>query len=258
MSWAGRRRFTYFSIFMSVFILVLLWIFYPVIFKSPTCFDNKKNGDERGVDCGGSCSLICKADTKDPVILWSRAFPVAGTSYNLVAMVENPNIDGAIKEVSYEFKIYDNNHLLVGTKEGTTFLPANGQYAIFGPRFDAKDNNIRSVKFDFTGEINYHKKENTLNNLPIKISNINYNIDKNSTTITALMSNSSIYNLPSYDIVGVFYDKDSNAINVSKTHKDGLKTNSKTNLTFTWPFGFSETPTSYDIIPMVNPFETDF
>jgi hypothetical protein len=32
---------------------------YGSICFSPTCFDVTKNGDEEGVDCGGSCELPC-------------------------------------------------------------------------------------------------------------------------------------------------------------------------------------------------------
>jgi len=34
-------------------------------FTVTSCFDGSKNGDETGVDCGGSCSLVCPAEPSD-------------------------------------------------------------------------------------------------------------------------------------------------------------------------------------------------
>ena len=88
MTWATKRKLQYLSAVFVLFLLVLFIILYPIIFKKPTCIDNIMNGTETGVDCGGSCSLMCKEKTSDPIIFWSRAFPVVGKTYNLVAFIE--------------------------------------------------------------------------------------------------------------------------------------------------------------------------
>jgi len=258
MTWAGKRRLKYFLFLLLILLIILLIIFYPLIFKSPTCSDNKQNGEETGIDCGGSCSLICETDTKDPVIIWSRAFPINDSSYNLVALVENQNTDGAIKNISYQFKIYNSNNSLIGVETGETFLPANGRYAIFGPRFDTTELSIRSVTFEFTSDFVFYKKENYLDSLPISINDIVFDTDKDSSKLSAVMKNDSIYDLPSFDIIAIFYDEDGNAINASRTYKNKLVSDSETDLIFTWPIGFTETPNSYDILPMINPFDLDF
>lgn len=258
MTWASKRRWQYLGGLFLFIALILFWILYPIIFSTPTCDDKKKNGSENGVDCGGQCSLICKIDTREPVVLWSRAFHITANSYNLVAFIENPNINGAVRSVSYEFRIYDDNNMLIGTKTGKTFLPANQQFVVFGPRFDAGNSKIKSVLFDFTEELSFFKKPSVINELPIYINNISFNTNDNSTSLTAVMNNESIYDLPSFDVVAIFYDKDHNAVNASKTHKDSLATNSKTNLVFTWPKGFDENPASEDLIPIINPFEAEF
>jgi hypothetical protein len=140
MSWASRRKIQYILGLLVFISLVVFAFIYPSLTKKPTCFDNKQNGDERGIDCGGSCNLFCSQDVSEPSILWSRAFHVVGNSYNLIALVENKNKNAAISSISYEFKVYDTNNLLIGRKVGTTYIPPNKQFAIFESRFDSGQN----------------------------------------------------------------------------------------------------------------------
>ena len=57
----------------GVVAIIAGYFVYTVLFKvDPTCFDGKKNQDERGIDCGGVCALVCLADAKTVVPIWSR------------------------------------------------------------------------------------------------------------------------------------------------------------------------------------------
>lgn len=259
MTWAGKRRFQYLGGLFLFIALIVFWVLYPVIFSKPTCTDGKMNGTETGIDCGGTCSLMCKADVSDPLVLWSRAFHVTSSAYNLVAIIENPNTNSAIKSASYEFQVFDTDNKMIGRREGTTFLPPNQQFAIFEPRFDAGNSQVKHVLFRFTSDLVWYKRNPTINTLPIFVDNKVFNTNENSSTLTAVMNNESIYDLPPFDAVAIFYDADRNAINASKTHKEGLGTNSKITLTFTWPKGFGDDPVPpYDVIPLINPFTTPF
>jgi hypothetical protein len=94
------------------------------------------NGTESGVDCGGSCRLYCSAQVSAPVVLWSRIFPISGSKYNLIAYVENQNIDAAVPDINYEFRVYDTEGKLIGRREGHTFIPPNQRFGIFEAHFD--------------------------------------------------------------------------------------------------------------------------
>jgi hypothetical protein len=258
MSWASRRQFQYISgllIFLGLIGLIIAW---PYITKAPTCTDGKQNGGERGVDCGGSCQRICNADASEPVILWYRAFPVTGSVYNLVAFVENRNKEAAIAQVSYEFRIYDTNNILIGRRQGKTFIPANQQFAIFESRFDSGASDIKSVNFDFTSPFVWLKKKPVIQTLPIRVDEIIMSEDKSSPSLTARINNDSIYDLPSFDVVALLYDIKHNVINASKTHKEGLDTNQNSLLLFTWPNPLTDDPATKDILVQVNPFTTPF
>ncbi len=258
MSWASKRQFKYFSFFLLFVAVIIFIIIYPFIFKKPTCSDGKQNGTEAGVDCGGSCSLVCKNDVSTPVVLWSRAFPVTGTNYNLVAFVENRNKSAGVISAHYEFRIYDKSNKLLGRREGTTFIPSNQQFAVFEPRFDSGQSQIKSVTFEFLEPLMWVKKLPTTQTLPINVKNIIFDNNKNTPSLSATVFNNSVYDLPEFDVIAILYDADHNAINASKTHKDKLLNNDSTPVMFTWPEVLSSIPVTQDIMVLINPFSVSF
>jgi len=258
MSWASRRQFKYFSIFIFFVAIIVFAIIYPLIFKKPTCFDNKKNGIETGIDCGGSCSVMCESDISKPVVLWSRAFPVIGSNYNLVAFIENRNKTSGVISASYEFRMYDSNNNLLGRREGKTFIPPNQQFAVFESRFDAGQSKVKTVTFEFSPSLVWVKKFPTLQTLPIRVNNIILDNNKDTPRLSATISNESVYDIPEFDVITILYDGDKNAINVSKTHKDKLLSNNSIPVVFTWPEPLSSVPLTKDIMVLINPFSVSF
>lgn len=258
MSWASKRQFKYLSLFVLVVALIIFALIYPLIFKKPTCSDGKQNGAETGVDCGGSCSLMCKSDVSDPVVLWSRAFPVTGSNYNLVAFIENRNKNAGVVTAKYEFRIYDANNKLLGRREGKTFIPPNQQFAIFEPRFDSGESELKSVTFEFLSPLIWVKRAPTLETLPIRVKDIVLDNNTDTPSLSAVISNDSIYDIPEFDVVAILYDADHNAINASSSHKDKLLNGSSLPVTFTWPEALSAYPVTKDILVLINPFSVSF
>ncbi|NVN97408.1 hypothetical protein HXX01_04255 [Candidatus Nomurabacteria bacterium] len=258
MTWAAQRRLQYIGGLFLVFCIILFIFLYPIIFRKPTCFDGKQNGDETGVDCGGSCQLMCKEKISDPVILWSRAFPVVGNTYNLVAYIENQNKNSGVVEASYEFRVYDVKNLLIGRRQGTTFIPPNKQFAIFEPRIDFAQREVKSVSFEFTGPLTWVRKEPTLNNLSIFADKVTMGDDMNNPSLTAVIKNESIYEIPSFDVIAILYDENHNAINASKTVKESLPSNDSMPVFFTWPNALTGVPVIKDVLISINPFTVSF
>lgn len=258
MSWASRRQLQYFSGFVLFIALIVFVFLAPTIFKKATCTDGKQNGGETGVDCGGVCTRMCEADITAPAVLWSRAFNVIDSNYNLVAFVENRNKTSAVYEASYEFRIYDINNKLLGRREGKTFIPPNQQFAVLESRFDAGQGEVKSVSFDFVGDIIWVKKAPTLQTLPIRISNITIDNNEDTPSLSATINNDSIYDIPEFDVVAILYDQDHNAINASKTHKAKLANNTSVPVIFTWPEALPLVPVTQDILVQINPFQVSF
>jgi len=254
MSWASRRQSKYLlGLFLFIGLIVFLFAL-PTITKKPTCSDGKQNATERGVDCGGSCERVCDADVSEPIVLWKRAFPVTGNIYNLVAFVKNQNQNAGIADIKYEFRVYDTNNILIGRREGSTFIPPNQEFAIFESRFDGGEQEVKSVTFSFQKPFVWLKKDPSIALLPISVDNIVYGEDKTKPSMTARITNDSIYNIPAFDVITILYNTERIAINASKTRRDGLASNTNAPLIFTWPEAFSEDPVTEDVFVGINPF----
>lgn len=258
MSWASQRQFQYMGGVFLFFAIIAGFIVYPILTKQATCTDGKQNGDERGVDCGGSCSKVCNADVAEPLVLWYRAFPVTGHNYNLVAYVSNTNKAAGLYNVGYEFRAYDTNNLLIGRREGTTYLPPNQQFAIFEPRFDSGKAEVKSVTFEFKQPFTWYKRAATVTTLPVHITNVILGDSKDAPTLSARINNESVHDLPEFDVVAFVYDVNHNVINASKTRLGGLESNGTANLSFSWPNAFSDTPVSNEVFMQLNPFLVSF
>ncbi len=65
----SRMRKRLVLIILIVAIVVLIGVpLYFLFYKAPTCSDGLMNGDETGVDCGGSCQRLCTAESLPIVI----------------------------------------------------------------------------------------------------------------------------------------------------------------------------------------------
>lgn len=254
MSWAGRRQFTYLSI-VIIFVAFVLFLFLrPILFPTPTCGDNRKNGDEQGVDCGGSCMKLCSTQTTNPTILWSRAFLVSGSSYNLLAYAENQNQNGGGYEAEYEFKVYDTDNLLIGRRTGKTFIPPNQRFAVFESRFNTGQKIPKNVTFEFTSQISWWNKDSIIQKYPIKVDRVLLGDDSSSPSLTARVRNESIIDIKEFDAIAILYDANKNAIAVSKTRGNDLRSNTERTMLFTWLRPFEETPVTKEVFLQINPF----
>lgn len=258
MTWATKRKLQYLGGLFGFLMIVLFIFLYPIIFKKPTCTDGKKNGDEVGVDCGGACLRMCLDRTSEPVVLWSRAFPVVENTYNLVAFIENQNKNSGIKKIKYEFRIYDVNNRMIGRREGSTFIPPNKQFAIFEPTISFGESVVKSVAFEFIGPFDWIRKEPTLNNLAMYVDKIVMGDDRYNPSLSAVIKNESIHDVPSFEVVSILYDENRNAINASKTVKDGIPSNSSSSVYFTWPLPLNSEPVIKEVLFSINPFEVSF
>jgi hypothetical protein len=130
-SWSTRRKYGYLFIFLAFLLLLVGTPAFFFLYKAPTCFDNKQNGNERGVDCGGSCAKLCPADFTMPRVLWSYTMKVVPEIYNAMAYVQNANQGAEARFVPYAFKFYDSKGDLISQRTGMTFVPAGQKFSVF-------------------------------------------------------------------------------------------------------------------------------
>ena len=246
MSWAQRRKFTYLGTIAIIFIIIAVWIFVAYFYKAPTCFDGKMNGDEQGVDCGGSCTLLCRSQYVPLTVLWSRFSKVSDGVYNVLAYIENPNINAGANNLSYTFKLYDKNGVVLSERSGYTFAPANKIMAVFEPEMLTRNQVPQRVEFSFTSPAVWLKQTSQENNL--SLSQLQVSRSDTSPRLSAFLLNNSINNIKLIEAVGIIYDAQGNTIAFSRTIIDNLQGKESREINFNWPKPFSNVAARTEIV----------
>ncbi len=251
-TWSARRK----TIYLGLgFLILLIFVAIPtflLVHKVPTCFDGKQNGDETGVDCGGSCQILCSFEALDPTILWSRAFRVTDSVYSAVAYIENPNINSETM-ATYAFSLFDANNVLIATKKGVTFVPKNKTLAIFEPNIATGLKVPARVSFEFIQEFEWRKTDQPAP--PLVVTQNILSRENTSPRVDADIQNRSLKPIERIELVALVYNDQGNAIAASRTFVDRLEADQSAHVTFTWPTPFAEAEGSavVEIIPRVIP-----
>lgn len=255
MTWALKRQILYIIVLILFLLGAGFLISRPILNKAPSCVDNKQNGDETGIDCGGSCARACLAETDKISVLWSRSFKVVAGRYNAVAYLENHNQNTAVDKIKYRFRFADANNVYIGKREGTTSVPPYGKFVIFEPAIDVGNSIPVYTSLEFTSVPNWIKvSEDKVNELHILVSNISLSGENFAPFLSATIKNDSFFIVPDIRVAAILYDANHNAVSASLTYIDKLISGETKDITFTWPEPFDRKVIAKEIIPMYNVF----
>ncbi len=248
MSWASKKRFTYAGgvfLFFAVIIGIplIIWIYQP-----PSCFDGKLNQTETAIDKGGPCQILDERHLSPHSILWSRAFPVRGGLYNVIAYIENPNEGGGVREVGYRFGLYDEKNVLVAERKGTTFILPGGVTPVFEGGIGTGSRAVARTYFEFTSRLVWEHMENATR--AISISNKIITTPNATPRLSAVVKNTSVAPSLNPSFTAVIFDSAGNAFAASATTLARLAPNEEQEVTFTWPDPFPSAVGRIDILPI--------
>ncbi len=242
--WAFYRRLQYGTGF-GVFWLCIFSLVYVGFFHSPAnCYDGRQNADERGVDCGGGCALICAFDVKQPTVQWSRSFRVTEGQYNAVGYIENNNLEAASSEVPYTMSLYDAEGLIT-ERTGTTILPSDSVYPVFEARIDTLGRTPTQT-FLKLGEITQWVKAQSGRDQFTVQSRQLLNADARP-RLEATIYNEALTEAKKVEVVATIFDARGNALTSSRTFIDNFAPRSLEEAVFTWPEPIAKTVRSCEI-----------
>jgi hypothetical protein len=212
---------------------------------APTCFDNKQNQGEEGIDCGGPCKKQCLGEIKEPLVLWTKFFKIGQEKYDAIALIENPNLFLGLPSVKYQFKLYDKDNALIVSKDGETFINPGETFPIFETNIAAGQRVPQRAFIELEKNLKWERIEKEKPQLVVskkQFSNL-----PPFPRLDAVIDNKSISSLDNIFSVAILYDKEKNAMAVSATKIDNLQGGASGNISFTWPQPFSEEPSLIEI-----------
>lgn len=253
-SWSSRRKLAYGSI--TVFGLILLVIIpaFLYFYKAPTCSDRILNGDETGVDCGGSCVRLCQSSFLPPQISWGGAKfeKVAEGLYNVAALIENKNVNGAALNVPYKISLFDDKGILIVEKKGTVTLYAHRNSLAFEPAVSVGKRIPVKATFEFIQAPIWFKSHDVLGGLAVVDKK--YTEDDANSSLEVILENRTLFPYQNINVSVILSDSDGNAIGFSRTTIDSIASKSGREVApFTWPIGRKGAVKSIDVVPSILP-----
>ena len=254
MKWSSRRQLTY--LFVIVFFLaILVGLVYLIYKPEPSCFDGIKNQGEEDVDCGGPCALVCKKNALPLKTYWARVFGLKDNLYDAAALVENENPNLGVKNLQYEFQLFDSNNVLLVKRKGETFVNPGEKFVIFESNIESSQTYQATKAFIEIQESPAWEKTPTVPRV-ISIERIGFN-NEPFPTLHLNVKNNSFDNYRQIKISSVLSDQNQNAFAASATFIDELLAGEKKEVFLTWPKSFEVEPSYVDNFWRINSFDLE-
>jgi hypothetical protein len=203
-------------LFLIVFSAYLIW-FKP----APTCFDNKQNQNETGVDCGGPC-LPCEIRTLTPLEASSMKYFPSDSQIIFVVEIKNSNLNWAADSFSYTFEIYGENGAKIKSFTENSFIYAGEIKYIIEPveinSADVKDVKISFSNLDWKTKDEFTKPE--VQTREIKTEKAESGVSE--LIVSGFINNSNAFSLSKARIIAFLSDKTGTQIGASKTELENI------------------------------------
>jgi hypothetical protein len=252
MNWAQQRKATYTISFLFIVLIILSTLALFLFRTTPTCHDGVQNQGEQGIDCGGPCTILCRAQYSDPTILWTRSSKVLSSgTYSVLAYGTNPNIGVGAYNAPYTMTLYDANNVILAQETGTTYIPPTTNFAVFLDGININDKVPARIVFQFGSNFIWQKITGQEANI-VPISKTITNQDT-APKVFATLQNTGSTPLANIESIAILYDANGNAIAFSKTKVDSIAPNASADIVFTWPEKLSAPVVRIDIVSKVLP-----
>lgn len=247
-SWASRRKAVYASLVVIILAAALGLPTFFFVYKAPSCFDGIQNGNEQGIDCGGSCTKLCQSAFLAPAVSWTRFKAVAPGLYNVAAYIVNPNQNAEATGTPYHMALYDAKGMLIADTYGQMTIPPRRDALAFQGAVAVGNRLPARAFFEFTAAPNWFVAGDPLSALSISRKDYKENQDGSSLQVT--LSNASVVPLGPLIVSVVLFDQHGDALDFSKTIVDQVPANGSADAPFTWPESHHGAVVSIAVLPV--------
>lgn len=204
--------------------------------KRPTCFDNKQNQEEEGIDCGGQCEKECLRKPDELTILWSKSFKIRDDYYEAAALIENHNPSLGTNYVKYTLKLFDDNNMLVAVRDGNTFINPGERHLIIESNIKINNDVPKRTFIEF--DMNNSEWRN-ISQKPLKlIVKGKQFYSENPPKFSADIKNESLADAENVYVAVLLSDEQDNIKAVGSTKINIIRSGESANAFFTWPEGY--------------------
>ncbi len=248
MTWSSHRKLVILAIVGVVIAAVIALAVVATVYEVPSCADNTQNQDETGIDCGGSCALLCAADQKNLNPRFTRQLSAPNGRTDVIAYVENPNQDALAKDVAYRITLYGKDNIILSSKTGKIDVAPLTTVPVFVPGFYTGFQDVARAFLEFEGDVEWYRDETERPKLSIG----DMKMDESETPrLSASITNPTAKPLYRVPVVATLFDAAGNAMAASATIAQEIPPQGSTSLIFTWNAPFPAPVARTEIIPIL-------
>jgi len=193
------------------------YLIYTGALRGPaSCFDNRQNQGETGIDCGGPC-LDCGLKNLEPI----RVSPVSifdiGGRLSVLFELRNPNVRFGANEFAYTIEFYGPSNTLVSSLTRNSFIyPGEIKY-IVEAGLEIDPSGVRRAEVELA---NFSWKSREEFSLPrTQVRDLKTEIDRegNKAEISGVIVNQNSFRLSRVVVSAIIFNSAGARIGVSKT-----------------------------------------
>ena len=248
MNWSKRRQLFIETVLTLCGVAIIAVVIIATIYKAPSCTDQKQDGNETGIDCGGPCPYLCSVTEIPPQVSFVvPVFPQPGRT-DVIAYVENKNPDAEVQGARYQVELYDNANQLIASKVGTMNLPPATTEPLFIPDIYIGTDAAHAAFLTFDPASLLWQRDSARPILPQQ-SQLQL-IDGAMPKITAVLTNPTAYPIYNQTVVVTVFNAKNNAIGASQTVVPVLSAQGSAPIVFTWNQPFPNKAVREVILPV--------
>jgi hypothetical protein len=247
-AWAERRKARIRMVVLVATVSLFALYLAVSLYRPATCFDGTQNQDEVGLDCGGSCDLVCDSQAQDLRTAWVRPFKVSKGWYSALAYVENTNVDVHADRVPYRFQFYDKEGLLITERTGSSFITRDPITPIFVGRVDVGEHEVYRATFEWLEKPVWYRDTHQYR---VSFEEQEFVSRRLGQDLVVVAHNLESIPLTNIRVVAILYDAQENAIGASETYIEQLGPREKRTITFSWADRFGTSPARVELLSRI-------
>lgn len=232
------KQLVYSAFYLVVFVGISLLVYFVYFRPAPSCFDNKQNQNEEGVDCGAVCGKICLGSDFRPLFVVGnpKIFNPVGDSPVLFAAIKNPNSNYAARHFAYQFNLFDEKGILKNSWRGRSFIYSN-ETKYVGVFLSGQKIDFTNKRLELVIEDEKWAYKNQFEKPALEVQNARYKLRDKTVEVNGVVVNQDIVPIKTAVVFVVFYDKVGVEAGVSQTEISDIEVSRGKPFTVLYPLG---------------------
>lgn len=234
----SRKKMIIVSMPIGIIILIIL-IFVIINRPKATCADGKQNGNEIGVDCGGSCIVCAVKNAKNLEIITQPVALDMGSDFIAVAAkIRNSNTGYGVK-FDYQINFLDSFGQVKNTVKNKSFIyPSSAKFLVI-PKIEMKKADFARMEliFDqnsFEWFISNKTSKDLFGVYDVQAQFLEDAKNPGYMKVIGKINNKMSNSFSSVDLTIMVYSKTGELLNAVETELNNLLGNSTQQLEYTW------------------------